>query len=74
MKFVEKSGINNAVIANQPITKEVTSYYEIEIEDNPRNCDITIGFCSDKEYNKNLILGLSSTSVGFHSKTGQVWS
>ncbi|CAD8108350.1 unnamed protein product [Paramecium primaurelia] len=57
----------------KPVAKDATSYFEIEIEDNPKQCDIIIGFCSSKEFQKELSLGRSQTSVGFHSKTGQVY-
>lgn len=36
--------------AQKPIARDATSYFEIEIEDNPKKCDITLGFCSSKEF------------------------
>lgn len=57
------------------MSKEHTSYFEIEIEDNPVNADIVIGFCSDKEFTIRMMTpGRSLTSVGFHSGGGDVYA
>lgn len=61
-------------MATKPISKGHTSYFEVEIEDNPRNSDVVIGFCTKKEFEIHYMLGMTLTSVGFHSKTGLVVS
>ncbi|CAD8119593.1 unnamed protein product [Paramecium sonneborni] len=73
LRFVCKPGDILTVRGEKPITRDVTSYFEIEIEDNPRNSDVTIGFCSSKEFQNQLSLGRSQTSVGFHSQSGKVF-
>ena len=50
MKFNGKVGEINSIIATKSVVNDHMSYFEIEIEDNPRKSDIIIGFCSDKEF------------------------
>ncbi|CAD8206053.1 unnamed protein product [Paramecium octaurelia] len=73
LRFLCKPGDKCTIRAEKPVAIDATSYFEIEIEDNPRKSDITLGFCSSKEFQKELSLGRSQTSIGFHSNTGQVY-
>ncbi|CAD8208476.1 unnamed protein product [Paramecium pentaurelia] len=73
LTFLCKPGDTLTIRGDKPVARDAISYFEIEIEDNPRNCDIIIGFCSSKEFQKQFSLGRSQSSVGFHSQTGQVY-
>ena len=50
LKFNGKVGEINSIIATKSVVNDHMSYFEIEIEDNPRKSDIIIGFCYDKEF------------------------
>ena len=57
------------------------SYFEVEIDDNPKSVDVMIGYCFNKEllflhityrYSNTMELGKTVTSLAFHSATGLV--
>lgn len=37
-------------MASESIKENEHAYFEVEIDDNPKNSDVMIGFCFDKEY------------------------
>lgn len=47
-------------------------YFEVEIENNPKDTDVIIGFCTEKECNSQFEIGKSLSSIAFHSKSGLV--
>jgi hypothetical protein len=49
VKFQQVNGNVNTIVSEQSIEKKETAYFEVEIDDNPRGADITIGFCYNQE-------------------------
>jgi hypothetical protein len=72
IKFKQHNDVIQTIMASTKINKLDICYFEVEVEDNPKDSDVVIGFCSDKEYSPQFELGKSLSSIAFHSKTGYV--
>jgi hypothetical protein len=49
LKYTQHNGTWNTVVATQSIQDKEHSYFEVEIDDNPKQCDVVVGYCLDKE-------------------------
>lgn len=77
LKFKQPKDYIRTILLDFPINvdkpKHKFYYFEIEFQNVPEDCDVSIGYQSLKDYKLENAVGDTTNSVGIHSMSGTVY-